>query len=421
MSQVVGLRLNLDYSCAGVLDATYPNPESPICLGDLVITSGPFMGDTVFEFMEKVEDALLCGIFAPGLTAADYNWTATAINENFDGCEVSNGFLECPEGGGPGPCDLNIIKSVAMKEPAPIDRNGDGVGPDAYPGEEVTFTLNVESGTGDLTGVVVTDVLPTFTLVGVTYDYYLGVGNCTISPYSGQTCTYDDATNTLTANLGNLAAGSHLTITYKARINLLALPGSTAINTATVTGTSGTGTCSDTDQAEVHIVPGPPVYPTKDIGTPGYWCNHIDQSKNNAFPAAEINGWLFNIEMASRWWSEFGGTLVDNALPPTFQNVLGIICAADNQGGDKAKLERHLLTLWLNVATFHVGTNIKLEQLCVGGKSFPTGTNMKWTIGEVITKAETALLAGDTANYLFWKDVIDAINNSDAPGFDGCP
>jgi len=269
----------------------------------------------------------------------------------------------------------------------------------------------------------VTDVLPSFTLGNVSYDYYISVDSCTISPNSGQICTYDDATNTLTANLGNLAADSHITITYKAHINLLAPVLSLATNTATVTGISSTGSCSDTDEQGVYIVPGPPVYTTDDIGTPGYWCNHIDQTKNNAFDAAEINGWLLNIELASRWWSEFGGNLVDPAMPPKFMDVLNIICASDNQGGDQAKLERHLLTLWLNVATFHVGTNVTLEQICPGGKAFPVGTNMKWTIGEVITFAESELLvAGSTGHgYLFWKDVIDAINNGDAPGFDGCP
>jgi hypothetical protein len=46
---------------------------------------------------------------------------------------------------------------------------------------------------------------------------------------------------------------------------------------------------------------------------------------------------------------------------------------------------------------------------------------MKWTIGEVITYAEQALLDGDASNYLFWKDVCDAINNSQAPGIGACP
>lgn len=422
MSQVVGLRLNVDYSCAGVLDAYYPNPDSPICLGDLAITSGPFMGDTVYEFLEKAEDALLCGTFDPGLTAADYNWTATAINENFDGCDESNGFLECPDPGGGDECGVSITKSVAMEYPGPVDRNNDSMGPDAYPGEKVTFTLNAEAGTSDLTNVAVSDVLPSFTLAGVSYDYYVGVSSCTFNPNTGQSCSYNDATNTLTVNLGNLAAGSHVTMTYTAYVNLMAPPVTLATNTATVTASTATGTCSDSDSVGVWIVPGPPVHTTNDIGTPGYWCNHIDQGKQNAFDADEINRWLSNIEMASRWWSEFGGTLVDNSLPPTFQNVLGIVCGKDNAGSDKDKLERHLLTLWLNVATFHVGTNITLEAICEG-MPYPAGTNKNWTVGDVITYAESELLApGSTGHgYLFWKDVIDAINNGNAPGFNGCP
>jgi hypothetical protein len=421
MSQVIGLRLNVDYSCAGVLDAVYPNPDSEICLGDLIITSGPFTGMTVFEFLEVAEDALLCGFFAEGLDAPDYNWTATAINENFDGCEDSNGFLECP-GTDPGTgCDLFVTKSVAPSEPAPLDRDGDGMGPDVYPGEEVTFTLNVETGTADLTGVVVTDVLPTFSLGGVDYDYYfVDEASCTFSPNYGQTCSYNDATNTMTVNLGNIAAESHVTITYTANVSLLALIGTEAVNTATVTGSDGVGVCSDDDSASVWIVPGDPQYPTDDIGTPGYVCNHI-QGTGNPFDDALVNIWAWNIEAASRWWAEFGGDLYDPNIPPTFQNIKAIVCANQNQGNDKDKLERHLLTLWFNVADFRVTTDVTLEEICLGGVPYPAGYNKNWTVGEVITYAEQALLDGDTANYLFWKDVCDAINNGNAPGYNGCP
>ena len=91
------------------------------------------------------------------------------------------------------------------------------------------------------------------------------------------------------------------------------------------------------------------------------------------------------------------------------------VCANQNQGSDKDKLERHLLTLWFNVADFRVTTDVTLEEICLGGVPYPAGFNKNWTVGEVITYAEQALLDGDTANYLFWKDVCDAINNGVAP------
>ena len=419
-SQVTGMRLNMDYSCAGVLPEVYGDPNEP-CLGDLIITSGPFAGLTVREFLAKAEAALSCGTLDPGLTFADYNWTATAINENFDGCQASDGFLECPPPPPPPTCGLNVTKDVATGHE---DVNGDNMAPDAYPGQEVTFTLNVEASS-NLKNVVLKDVLSTFDIAGVTYDCYLYPEILSISPNTGQTYSYDNATNTWTFNLGNLQAGNAVTITYKVLVNLLAPIGGTCSNTATVTGTGidSNTTCSDDDSRTIYLVPGPPQVPTGDIGTPGYWCNHIDQSKNNAFDAAQINGWLWNIQAASRYWSEVGGTLVDNSQPPKFLKVLGIVCGQENQGGDKDKLERHLLTLWLNVASFNVWTDIRLEQLCIGGKNFPAGTNMKWTIAEVITYSESELL--DTTStpydYLFWKDVCDAINNSDSPlGVDAC-
>ncbi len=405
-SQVTALRLNMDYSCAGVLSAKYPNPDSSVCLGDLIITSGPFAGLTVREFYAEAEAALSCGTLDPGFTFADYNWSATAINENFDGCQASNGFLECPPTPPPPGCGIDITKDVSTGHD---DINGDNFAPDAYPGDEVSFTLNVEAKT-NLSGITVKDVLPSFMVGSVAYDYYLNPGSVTFVPNTGQTWSYDDATNTFTFNLGNLAVGGKVTIQYKARLSLLAPIGSPVTNTATATGTNDTATCSDSHTATVYVVaPVSPNLAGGDVGTPGFWCNHIDQSFHNPFDAAQVNGWFSLIEGASRYWNEIGGELMDNSLPPSFQKALGIICYTGNDA--KQKLERHLLVLWLNVASFDVWTDIRLEQLCLS-KSFPAGTNLKWTIAEVITFAETALINNDTANFLFWKDICDAINNA---------
>jgi len=52
----------------------------------------------------------------------------------------------------------------------------------------------------------------------------------------------------------------------------------------------------------------------------------------------------------------------------------------------------------------------------------PAGADTSWTVGYVIVSTESALLAGaDAATLLFWKDVVDFIDNAQAPGAGSCP
>ena len=100
-AQVTALRLNVDYSCAGVLPAEYGDDPGEACLRDLVITSGPFAGLTVGMFLSEAEEALGSGdVEVPGLGSfefSDFSDTATAINENFVDGLVNYGFMDCPE------------------------------------------------------------------------------------------------------------------------------------------------------------------------------------------------------------------------------------------------------------------------------------------------------------------------------------
>jgi len=62
-----------------------------------------------------------------------------------------------------------------------------------------------------------------------------------------------------------------------------------------------------------------------------------------------------------------------------------------------------------------------LGELCPGPEALPEGADPAMTVAEVVVNAESALLAGaGDATLLFWKDVIDYINNAQAPGAGGC-
>jgi hypothetical protein len=63
-------------------------------LADMVIASGDFQGITVGEFLAIANDVF--GGCSTDYTPDQINVTATAINENYDGGTVDNGYLNCP-------------------------------------------------------------------------------------------------------------------------------------------------------------------------------------------------------------------------------------------------------------------------------------------------------------------------------------
>jgi hypothetical protein len=421
-SQITALRLNVDYSAPGVL---LPEGFTGPTLRDLIIASGPFADLTVEEFLIQAQEALLCGdTEVPGLGTfpfADFNDAATAINENFDDCIDNLGFLLCPDdggGGGPGDCAISVTKDATAGQ----DLNGDGLAPDLYPGDDLQFTIVVEASS-DLEDVLVTDTLPTFEIAGITFDAYtVDLDSFAFTPHQdiffppdeNTNVIWDDASNTLTFVIGDMLDGSAVSISYSVQLNLLAPIGGQMINTVVADGIClGTGvSVADYDENGIWVAPGPNNnLAGDDIGTPGFWCTHIDQSKRNSFTEDEINTWLEDINIASLWFSE-----EEDASELILAQ--GIICDAQAPD-DESKLERHLLTLWFNVATANVWTDIQLGQLCPGPSditeprmTLPIGADPSLTVGEVVVAAEQALLTGDSANYLFWKDVADYINNA---------
>jgi hypothetical protein len=96
VGQLVALKLSVGFDYA---DANFG--QSSVALGDMIIGSGPFKGNTVADFLALGEEVL--GGCSKDFTPAQIVETATSINENFDNGSTDKGFLTCPnDSGNPG-------------------------------------------------------------------------------------------------------------------------------------------------------------------------------------------------------------------------------------------------------------------------------------------------------------------------------
>jgi hypothetical protein len=92
VSQILALRLNVDFSCAGIFDSLGLLPDVG-CYSGLEIPDGCIYGVTYFEGMTVGEflafaDLAVCGEpLPPGVSYSDINETATCMNELWHECE----------------------------------------------------------------------------------------------------------------------------------------------------------------------------------------------------------------------------------------------------------------------------------------------------------------------------------------------
>ncbi len=295
-----------------------------------------------------------------------------------------------------------------------IDKSGPAT---VQAGGLITYTIAYGSGasTCDQNNVVVTDTLPSISIFGVTLPalYVKSATGCT---------TADNLT--LTCTIGMLAVGEGGVITVEAYVSPLIAGGTVITNAACVDSAEAEAVCDST----TTTVTQPPINNDagEDIGTPGFWCNQTKRAidcagtpdvkctNSQKFTYDQVSGWLSFIQMFSRVFDELGrGTTVGDI------NVL--ICDASGTDTAAAKLQRHLATLWFNLVSSQVGAGMTLGSLCVGPAALPAGADTSWTVAMVIVASETALLAGaDDATLLFWKDVVDFIDNAQAPGQGSC-
>lgn len=137
--QVVALTLNVYYHDAGYLGS------NPYSLGDLIITTGPLSGLTVYQLLAYANTALGGG--STPYTFSQLNDAATAVNENFN--EGANkGFLDCDD---TQPC-LNKIGDFVWH-----DKNVNGIQDNGEPGiegvvVELTYGSTTVTTTTDANG-----------------------------------------------------------------------------------------------------------------------------------------------------------------------------------------------------------------------------------------------------------------------------
>jgi hypothetical protein len=155
-----------------------------------------------------------------------------------------------------------------------------------------------------------------------------------------------------------------------------------------------------------------------DIGTPGFWCHQIglaaDGDDRALFPPAWIFEWIVEINICSTFYSE-------QKAMWSLEDARDVLCHPEPRPVEEL-LERHLLTLGFNLVSGQVLGDTRLDQLCRGEVMPPPDAHRDWTVGEVGGFADAALAdPASDGSELFWKDVIDYINNARAPGTGDCP
>ena len=208
---------------AVVFDAYDANfSSSNITLGDFIITSGAFQGYSVNQFLQSANNFIGgCGTTKSSATefsASDYNATATAINENFDGGNLDNGFLSC--------C---ILKAYATFEPIKC-----------FGGTTIVH-VTATGGSVNTTGI------GDFEVGAGTYTYTVKDGNCESSVTI--TVTQPEKLTTIIEFTPILCNGGQSTVTVTASGGTPPYTGtgsfSVSAGTYTYTVTDANG-CSDT-------------------------------------------------------------------------------------------------------------------------------------------------------------------------------
>jgi hypothetical protein len=139
-AQILGLRLNVEYSCAGIFTLGFPTAGD--CLGDALVpdncSNGMFDGLTVYEFL-ALADSVVAGLNVPGVTPSDVNYTATCLNESGSECDPFPYYGSAPDGG-----DVNLARPTSGLIPTVFSLEQNHPNP-FNPITEITFGLPVES------------------------------------------------------------------------------------------------------------------------------------------------------------------------------------------------------------------------------------------------------------------------------------
>lgn len=139
-SQILGLRLNVEYSCAGIF-SILGVPDAGDCYGDVLVSScgfGLFDDLTVYEFL-ALADSVVAGLEVSGVTPSQVNNTATCLNQLHDDCDPFPYQAILPGGG-----EVNLARPSAEEIPTVFSLGQNHPNP-FNPITEISFGLPVDS------------------------------------------------------------------------------------------------------------------------------------------------------------------------------------------------------------------------------------------------------------------------------------
>lgn len=254
-------------------------------------------------------------------------------------------------------------------------------------GEAITYRITYENtGSGDATSVVITDVLP----AGVYYSKALDLG---AGPQPDTVTVNGDGTTTLTWQAGTLtgASGPKI-IEYTARPGLLFLGGDTLTNGATLTFTNEND-CTYAPVLASASTGITVVAPSQDPVGLGFWRNHAE------LWSAEIRA---RIQATDQRFDGADGTTPDGMLSDA--EVTAVLVP----GGNMTKvLEEQLLGTYFNLATRRINAGTLIDSRLTARLGL---TNVR---DAVLYAQATLLLPVDSANRARYSDattVLEEIN-----------
>jgi uncharacterized repeat protein (TIGR01451 family) len=266
-------------------------------------------------------------------------------------------------------------------------------------GDQVVFTITLsELSDCELTSVTITDFIPFVSDDEENLAAFTVVSTDPAAVVSDTEVVWD---------IGTVPAGSSVAVTMTAEFNEPAADGYVIINSACAVSDQTDEECDATEIAVGDVAVAEP------IGGPGFWCRQLraamDGLPNAQFTVVQLEDWRDQVNDQSTVFPDLWDTTA-------LDGIRELLCGPNQLHTAADRLLRHLMSLWLNIVSERLDPATTLEQLCDGGEPLPDGAEPSWTVDHVLTEAEAALIAGaDDDVLVFWKDVIDFVNNAQLP------
>jgi len=358
----------------------YPAPFITAALGNIA------PGESVFITVD-----------VQGLPGFELHFDATAI-----GWKQAGRSEKCYDVVNPSGHDVTVVIAGDAESECTavsIDKSAPSTG--VVLNDQLDYTIVVtNTGTCDLTDVVVTEDIPTVdnNNGGTVPAFTVIAADPALGP--------DDGTGEgVTWPVGVLTPGATEAFSITASFVEILADGQEIENTACISAAELTEPVCDSFEVAVGEEDD-----ETGAGSAGFWCNRIrlvtEQKGNPTYTIEELGVLLADVDAASVVFSEyFDATTVEAARE--------LLCGSHGSDAE-GKLVRQLLALHLNVAAGRIAPETTLEGLCAGDEQLPADVTLTLTVAEVTAGAEAALVPppAERATLLNWKDIIDFINNA---------